>query len=108
MSSDEVAQRILGRDPMRRSRSQKRAVQEARADVIDTVEILGLWVNGATALGDHIIERIADSEEKRRERVGSDRVLNLITAKVMGKTIDQVTEIQGMLVPDEFNLRGGS
>lgn len=98
MSSELI--RNNGRIPARRDRE-----AAARAKVVyDDVRTAGLKVEGAVALGGHIMREIVQLDDTRRDLQGSDPVLNAILADIEMSTVRQVKKVQAELYDTEWGM----
>jgi hypothetical protein len=83
-----------------RAPSQDRALMRRAKPIYDDVRLSGLMVDGAFALGAHIMEGATSLDDRRRLLAGNDPGLNTILARIEATTLQQVEELQSRLLDD--------
>jgi len=92
--------RIAGGDDDR----PRRDLSPQGRNVYDEVRLAALKADGATALAGHMMNRLRDLDDNRRQVAQDDATLNLICAEFESEAVQQCKEIQrGLNSP--FDLR---
>lgn len=73
-------------------------------NVYDEVRLAALKADGATALAGHMMSRLRELDDNRRQLVQDDATLNLICAEIESEAVQQCKEIQRRL-NTPFDLR---
>jgi hypothetical protein len=76
---------------------QDKAAAKQIKDTYDEVRLRGLQVDGALALGAHIMEGVQSLDSQRKSLAGSDMAMAILLADIEANTIRQVKNIQNSL-----------
>lgn len=84
-----------------RNNKYKGIAREAQ-QVYDDVHLAALRVQGAVALGGHIMDGIVELDEHRRSLAGDDPVLKTLLADIEAATVRQVKSIQNEAIKSDW------
>ena len=75
----------------------RRELNAGDLTVIDEVRRAGLKTDAAVALADHMMSRLRELDDNRRQLAKGDVTLNLICAEIESEAVQQCKEIQRRL-----------